>query len=71
MRLPSILVLAAAGLLSLPQARSMTAYPGVITETQPDGTIIELVGKGDEHDNYMTTKDGTCRKCGCSTLTQL
>jgi len=39
-------------------AMAMPAYPGLVSETQPDGTRIELRIRGDEHFNWTETADG-------------
>ncbi len=37
---------------------SAPAYPGLITYSQPDGTLIEIYLKGDERINWAETPDG-------------
>ncbi len=48
----SVTLLHAASILAVPAKR------GIITYTQPDGSIIETCLYGDEHFNYRTTSDG-------------
>ena len=50
-------VLAGLALFS-PTVTAMTAYPNLITETQSDGTTIDIRVQGDEYDNFFTTDDG-------------
>ena len=37
---------------------AVPARPGVLRHTQPDGTVVEYVVRGDEWGHYMTTADG-------------
>ncbi len=39
-------------------AEAIPAYPGVITASQPDGTMVELILQGDEYCNWAKTTDG-------------
>lgn len=44
--------------LSCSYALSVPAYPGLITTTQPDGTIISFYLRGDENFSFKMTEDG-------------
>ena len=39
-------------------AEAISAYPGLLTETQPDGTVIQLLAKGTENLHWRTDMDG-------------
>ena len=39
-------------------ALGMPAYPELVTQTQPDGTIVEIRGRGDEHFNWLEDANG-------------
>ncbi|MGE5424395.1 MAG: M6 family metalloprotease domain-containing protein [Syntrophothermus sp.] len=53
------LVFAAAVYLLLPErSLAVTAKPGPVEFTQPDGTKVTLLLKGDEHVHWATTVDG-------------
>lgn len=45
-------------LLAVPSAQAVPAYPKPIKYTQPDGTVVTIVLKGDEHHNWAETPDG-------------
>ena len=38
--------------------KANTAYDGIVTEIQSDGSSIDLHVNGDEHDSFETTVDG-------------
>ena len=40
------------------RAAAVPAYPYPVTITQPDGTQLTVVMKGDEYHHYHTTADG-------------
>lgn len=44
--------------LSTMQMWGVRAYPHPKTVTQPDGTVLTIMGHGDEFQNYVTTTDG-------------
>ncbi len=46
------------GVLLSITAQAVPAYPGLITTTQPDGTVIEIKLYGDENFSWATTTDG-------------
>lgn len=45
-------------LLCVPSALAVPAYPKPIKCTQPDGTVVTIVLKGDEHCHWAETPDG-------------
>ena len=50
-----VLILAATGTAP---ALGAPAYPGVIEEQQPDGSVVQLRVRGDEHFNWMEDTRG-------------
>ena len=44
--------------LSFAVAFAVKAYPGLITKTQADGSVISFYVHGDENLNYLTSEDG-------------
>lgn len=57
MKKPALLILAAF-LLLCTNASAIRVRLSDLTAVQPDGTVISLIAKGDEHFNYLTTEDG-------------
>ncbi|MDE5903318.1 MAG: hypothetical protein K2H21_08900, partial [Muribaculaceae bacterium] len=47
--------IAAAGMLAPVAVQAVPAYPGIIRTTQPDGTVIETVMRGDERGHRTYT----------------
>ena len=50
--------IAAAGMLAPVAVQAVPAYPGIIRTTQPDGTVVEIVMRGDERGHRTYTTDG-------------
>ena len=45
-------------ILSVSFVNAVPAYPGLITTTQPDGTVISFYLRGDEHFSFKMSEDG-------------
>lgn len=50
--------IAAVGILAPMAVQGVPAYPGIIKSTQPDGTVVEILLRGDERGHRILTTDG-------------
>lgn len=55
---PGLLLTLVQMLLVWNYALALPAFPGRVIRTQPDGSKIEVLVKGDEHHHWLTTTDG-------------